>query len=126
MARKSFNAKERDRLYKLYAGKCYLCDGQIDRETQRFEIEHVIPFAISDDNSDDNLRLAHAKCHLAKTAKDLGVIAKVKRQAGNHDGSRVKKSALAAKDKQPKRLTKPLPPRKRDIFGRPVSEGARA
>lgn len=124
MARKSFNAKERDRLYKLYAGKCYLCDGQINRETERFEIEHVIPFAISDDNSDENLRLAHAKCHLAKTAKDLGTIAKVKRQAGNHDGSRVKKSALAVKDKQPKRLKREPTPRKRDVFGRPVSEGA--
>ena len=126
MARKSFNGKERDRLFKLYSGKCYLCEGQINRETERFEIEHVIPFAISGDNSDENLHLAHAKCHLVKTANDLGTIAKVKRQAGNHDGSRVKKSALAAKDKQPKRLTKELPPRKRDIFGRPVSEGARA
>lgn len=125
MARKSFNAKERDRLFNLYAGKCYLCNGQIDRKKERFEIEHVIPLAISDDNSDGNLRLAHAKCHLAKTATDLATIAKVKRQAGNHDGSRVKKSALAAKNKQPKRLTKQLPPRKRDVFGRPVSEGAR-
>src|SRR5690554_4540825 len=116
MARKSFNAKERDRLFKLYAGKCYLCDGPIDRDTQRLEIENVIPLAITDDNSDGNLRLAHAKCHLAKTSTDLATIAKVKRQAGNHDGSRVKKSALAAKDKQPKRLTKELPARKRPLY----------
>ena len=66
-SRKSFSQKERVRLFTLNKGVCYLCNGKIDAG-QAWEIEHVIPWALTRDDSDDNLRLAHVKCHKAKTA----------------------------------------------------------
>lgn len=87
MGRPSFNRKERARLFALRGGVCYLCGGKIDGATERWEIEHEIPLAISRDNSDDNLRLAHFKCHKVKTANDAGDIARAKRRAAKHDGS---------------------------------------
>lgn len=65
--RKSFSKKERDRLFVLYDGQCHICTGQIRREVEAYEIEHVIPWALTQDDSDGNLRLAHVKCHKTKT-----------------------------------------------------------
>lgn len=87
MARPSFSRKERARLFALREGVCYLCSGKIDATREAWEIEHEIPWEISRDNSDDNLRLAHFKCHKVKTAKDAGDIARVKRIAAKHNGT---------------------------------------
>lgn len=77
--RKSFTKKERARLFLLYDGECYLCAGKIHAEREAYEIEHVIPWALTQDDSDDNLRLAHVKCHRGKTASDVKAIAKTER-----------------------------------------------
>ena len=87
MNRPHFSRKDRDRLFELRGGTCYLCSGAIQRETQAWDIEHEIPWEISRDNSDDNLQLAHRKCHAVKTAKDAGDIAKVKRIEAKHKGT---------------------------------------
>lgn len=87
MSRPHFNKKERERLFGLYKGECYLCGGSIDRVREAFDIEHQIPWEISYDNSDGNLRLAHVKCHKVKTAKDRKDIAKVHRIAAKHNGT---------------------------------------
>lgn len=84
--RKSFTKKERARLFGLYAGRCYLCSGAIDSTKEAYEIEHVIPWALTQDDSDANLRLVHRKCHAVKTAKDVGDIAKVYRMEAKHKG----------------------------------------
>lgn len=124
MARKSFSTKERTRLFALNKGICHICSGKIDASLEAWEIEHVNPLAMTGDNSDDNLKLAHQKCHAIKTKQDVALIAEAKRREAKFKGAKRPSSKLAA-EKQPKRLTKELPPRKRDIFGRPVSEGAR-
>ncbi len=82
----SFSQKDRARLFALRGGRCYLCSGKIDSTREAFDIEHEIPWEISRDNSDDNLQLAHRKCHKAKTAVDAGDIAKVKRIEAKHKG----------------------------------------
>lgn len=87
MTRKSFNAKERGRLFNLYGGRCYLCEGRI-QSGDGWEIEHRIPWELSRDDSDDNLRLAHVKCHKAKTAQDIGVIRKCQQIEQKHLGMR--------------------------------------
>jgi CRISPR/Cas system Type II protein with McrA/HNH and RuvC-like nuclease domain len=80
-ARKSFTKKERARLFGLYAGRCYLCEGAIDGTKEAYEIEHVIPWALTQDDSDGNLRLAHVKCHKAKThGAERSMLNKVERQ----------------------------------------------
>jgi CRISPR/Cas system Type II protein with McrA/HNH and RuvC-like nuclease domain len=92
MPRKSFNKKERTRLFSLYEGRCYLCEGKIDANVEAWDIEHVIPWEISRDDSDENLRLAHRKnCHTKKTAKDRKDISKVQRMAAKHNGTWVRK-----------------------------------
>ena len=88
-SRKSFSQKERVRLFTLNKGVCYLCNGKIDAG-QAWEIEHVIPWALTRDDSDDNLRLAHVKCHKAKTAKDAGDLKKVRNVQAAHTGAKAK------------------------------------
>lgn len=86
MNRKSFPRKDRARLFALYNGQCYLCSGKI-KVGEAHDIEHVIPYEISRDNSDDNLRLAHVKCHAVKTSDDRKDIAKVHRIEAKHNGT---------------------------------------
>ena len=109
--RKTRNAKERARLFKLFAGKCYLCSGQIDGTKEAWEIEHVIPLAMGGDDEDGNLQLAHAKCHKAKTAEDVPAIAKAKRREARHTGARVPAGRIPQPPRAPKKPGKtPLKP----------------
>ena len=85
--RKSFTKKERARLFSLYEGRCYLCTGSIDGTKEAYEIEHVIPWALTQDDSDENLRLAHVKCHKAKThGPERLMLNKVERMRLKHQG----------------------------------------
>ena len=95
MARKSFSRKERARLFTLNGGVCYLCTGKIG-VAEAYEIEHEIPWEISRDDSDDNLKLAHVKCHKTKTAKDRKDISKVQRMEAKHKGFWPKSKAKIA------------------------------
>lgn len=79
--RKSFSKKERARLFGLNGGQCYLCKGAIDGTREAYEIEHVIPWALTQDDSEDNLRLAHVKCHKEKThGPERAMLNKTERQ----------------------------------------------
>lgn len=84
--RKSFSKKERARLFVLNAGECHICSGKIDGVREAYEIEHVIPWALTQDDSDPNLRLAHVKCHKVKTVDDRQRISKAERQFLKHNG----------------------------------------
>jgi len=110
--RKHRSAKERARLFKLFGGKCYLCNGAIDGTKEAWEIEHVIPLAQGGDDEDSNLQLAHAKCHKAKTVQDVGNIAKAKRREARHTGAAVPKRSIPQPPRAPKRPSKELPPRR--------------
>lgn len=121
MPRKSFSPKERARLFALNKGICHICSGKIDASLECWEIEHENPLAMTGDNSDDNLKLAHKKCHAGKTKQDVALIAEAKRREAKFNGSKRPSSSLARKDRQPKRLMKPLPDRKVNIFGHPVN-----
>lgn len=114
MKRKSRNAKERARLFNLFEGKCYLCKGQIDGTKEAWEIEHVIPIAQGGEDEDSNLQLAHAKCHKAKTAEDMGNIARAKRREARHTGAKVSSGSFQRKPKF-RRPSKPRPAR-REIY----------
>lgn len=80
--RPSMSKARRVRIFVKEDGRCYLCREKI-KIGQLFEVEHVIPWALSFDDSDDNLKVAHTVCHRTlKTGKDVARIAKAKRQAG--------------------------------------------
>ncbi len=86
MPRRSFSRKDRARIFTANRGRCHLCEGLIS-VGEAWEVEHVIPYALTQDDSDGNLRPAHKKCHRVKTDTDVTAIAKVVRMAAKHNGS---------------------------------------
>lgn len=116
MARRSFSKKDRARIFASAGGVCHLCSGAIT-VGEAWEIEHVLAYALTRDNSDENLRPAHKRCHEVKTRQeDVPAIAKAKRREAKHLGiarpaGKLKGRGFPAPDK-PERITKqPLPPR---------------
>lgn len=57
------------RIFLREGGRCHIC-GHIVRQGEPYEIEH--PTALADGGSDDEaaLRVAHVKCHAAKTSQE--------------------------------------------------------
>ena len=84
--RKTFSRKERVRLFELNKGECYLCKGKI-QVGDAWQIEHIVPWELTRDDSDDNLRLAHIACHKVKTADDVRAIRKADRIKAKHIGA---------------------------------------
>jgi len=124
MARKRFSDKDRARIFADNNGICHLCKQKIDGVREAWEIEHVIAWELTRDDSDGNLRPAHIRCHKNKTHKqDRPAINEAKRREAKHTGLSRPSSKLATRDKRaPKRLTKALPPRVVDVFGRWTNE----
>jgi 5-methylcytosine-specific restriction endonuclease McrA len=80
----------RVRIFVKEDGRCYLCSQKI-KIGELFEVEHVIPWALSQDDSDDNLKVAHTVCHRKlKTGDDMARIAKAKRQ-GRETGQQARR-----------------------------------
>ena len=113
--RRSFNKKDRARIFATSQGVCHLCKGSIS-VGEAWEVEHVIAWALTQDDSDENLRPAHKKCHEAKTAQDVANIARAKRREAKHTGAARPKQSIRSNNslssgKQPKFQKQPLPPR---------------
>lgn len=106
------SATRRLRIFQAANGICHLCGQKIDGVRERWDADHVVPYALTRDDSDDNLRPAHERCHRgrdSKTSGDVKVIAKAKRVEAKHRGAKP-------------RSRSPLPggksdPRKRKISG---------
>jgi 5-methylcytosine-specific restriction protein A len=87
MPRRSFSRKDRARIFTASEGVCHLCRGRIG-VGEAWEVEHVIPYALTQDDSDGNLRPAHKKCHAVKThTEDRPRISKAERQRAKHLGT---------------------------------------
>lgn len=126
MARKRFTDKDRTRIFAANNGSCHICNEKIDGVREPWEIEHVIAWELTRDDSDENLRPAHIACHKQKTHhQDRPAINEAKRRSAKHTGASRPSSKLATKDKrEPKRLTKQMPDRVLDVYRRPFSEAA--
>jgi len=131
MSRRSFSKKDRARIFASANGVCHLCNGAIT-VGEAWEIEHIVAYALTRDNSDENLRPAHKRCHEVKTRQeDVPAIAKAKRREAKHTGAarpagKLKGRGFPAPDK-PERITKQLPPR-RPLYatwpaGKSIGEG---
>lgn len=86
MARKHFSRTERVRIFDLHAGRCHLCKEKI-QVGECWELEHVVPWELTRDDSDDNVKPAHASCHKAKTVDDTRAIRKADRIRAKHIGA---------------------------------------
>jgi len=113
MARRRFTDKDRARIFAANNGTCHLCNQKIDGVREAWEIEHVIAWELTRDDSDDNLRPAHVSCHKIKThQEDRPAINQAKRREAKHNGVKRPSSSLKAPPKAPKVSTKtPLAPR---------------
>jgi 5-methylcytosine-specific restriction endonuclease McrA len=78
---------EKLRIFERLGGVCHLCGSKI-QAGQRWDLEHVVALAIGGEDNDENLGVAHRKCHAAKTVADIARIAKAKRVRQKHFGAR--------------------------------------
>ena len=77
----------RARIFANAGGVCHICGEPIDGIRDAWEVEHIIPYALTRDDTDENLAPAHARCHAVKTKQDVTRIAKAKRVAAKHNGA---------------------------------------
>ena len=84
--RKHRSARERERLFLLHGKRCYLCEQPIVTG-EAFDLEHIVPWELTRDESDGNVKPAHVRCHKMKTAKDIYAIRKADRQRQKHEGT---------------------------------------
>lgn len=52
---------------------CRMCDEK-GLVTPGAEMDHIVPLFMGGSNDDANLQMLCVECHLAKTAKDLGIV----------------------------------------------------
>lgn len=74
-------------LFLAHDGRCHICGGKIG-PGEAWDLEHRIPLALGGEDDEANCAPAHRKCHAAKTAADIGQIAKSKRVRAKHIGAR--------------------------------------
>lgn len=84
----------RARIFEAHGGKCHICGEAIDGTRERWDAEHIVPYALTRDDSDDNLAPAHKRCHAKKTPDDVARIAKAKRVERKHKGAHRPKSTI--------------------------------
>jgi 5-methylcytosine-specific restriction protein A len=65
---------------------CHLCSLPIDG-TKKWDLDHVVALINGGENRESNLRPAHRKCHVEKTARDVAEKAKVAAVRKKHNGS---------------------------------------
>jgi len=95
--RKRFTAKDRARIFAAHNGICHLCGGKI-KDNEAWELEHIIAWALTQDDSDENLAPAHVKCHKAKTHKqDRPAINKAVRLDNKRRGFAASKKKLQSR-----------------------------
>lgn len=78
MARKHFSRTERVRIFDLHGGRCHICEQKV-QVGEAWDLEHVVPWELTRDDSDTNVKPAHKHCHKAKTADDVNAIRKADR-----------------------------------------------
>lgn len=81
--RPSMSKARRLRIWEKEGGVCYLCGKKV-QAGELWDAEHVKAWELFRDDSDENLKVAHKLiCHKEKTDRDIKIIRKSDRQAGN-------------------------------------------
>ena len=91
---RAMSTSRKARIFEQHGGVCHLCGQKIDGTRERWDAEHIVPYALTRDDSDENLAPAHVDCHKAKTRQDVTAIAKAKRVAAKHNGAFQTRSKL--------------------------------
>lgn len=94
MPRKKRTPLQRLAIFERDKGVCHICCEKIDGTKEAWELEHKVPFALTRDDSDENLAPAHVSCHRKKTREDKAQIAKANRVRAKHNGAGSPKAPL--------------------------------
>lgn len=100
-SRRHLSATARQRIFDAADGLCHICGLSVFGK--RWEVEHRIPLALGGADDESNMSPAHKDCHGEKTATDVGMIAKAKRQRLRHSGIRNRSSFPGGRDSRLKR-----------------------
>lgn len=91
--RPSMSKARRLRIWERDGGVCWLCTHKV-MAGEEWDADHVLPWALSFDDTDENLKVAHKSCHRgekSKTSDDVKRIAKAKRQGGVEGGQKARR-----------------------------------
>jgi len=124
MPRREFPRKVRQAAIDRAKGHCERCKAAL--KTGEAEVDHILPDALGGEPVLANAMVLCVTCHRGpegKTTQDVRRIREADRTRDKHTGAVRPSSKLATRDKRaPKRLTKALPPRVVDVFGRRTNE----
>lgn len=85
--RKKLTKSQRLDVHAAANGICHICGEIINLAREKFEVEHVVPFALGGQDTTSNWRPAHVHCHRSKTKTDITQIAKAKRVKAKYEGT---------------------------------------
>lgn len=108
-------------------GGCCALSGSVFGPGNKPEFDHKVALWLGGEHREGNLHAICKEEHKAKTAAEATVRAKVNSNRQKHLGITIPKGMIKSPGfvkpaKAEKSLSKPLPPRVRDVFGRPISE----
>lgn len=86
------STKQRAEIFASTNGHCYLCGGKI-QVGEAWDADHPLARELGGTDDYRELRPAHKKCHVAKTATDVRTIAKSNRVRNKHLGFAARKSS---------------------------------
>jgi 5-methylcytosine-specific restriction protein A len=86
------STRQRVECFEASGGVCHLCGGKII-VGEKWEVSHDTPLELGGEDTPENRKPAHYRCHRAHTAAvDLPNIAKAKRREARHIGARAPSS----------------------------------
>lgn len=119
------------RVFDREGGKCHICRQPIIGK--KWAMDHVTALINGGENREKNLKPVHIACHAEKTKQDVAEKAKVAATRKAHlrivdaptmQSAPFQKSRKAARRQQVAASKLPIPPRKRPLFAKEVTNDA--
>lgn len=86
MSRRRWSTRTRLRIHERDNGICYLCGMPVGH--MGFELDHKIPIALGGNDDEENMSLICRPCHVIKSRRDVGDIAKAVRREASFLGAK--------------------------------------